>query len=120
MRALAIFLSALLAGPALAEPWGCSFTVECVAAEDCGESGYSFDILAADHEGRLFLSSIASDTPVVRLSRSDGGPAVYVTEGDARLVELITINPDGTAVMTAHAFDERTTAVTYFGTCEEL
>ena len=105
---------------AVAEPWSCTFTVECIAAEACNESHYSFDILAADHEGQLFLSSVASNTPVLRLGIAKDTPITYVTTATDKLVELITINPDGTAVMTAHAFDERTTAVTYFGTCEEI
>jgi hypothetical protein len=36
------------------------------------------------------------------------------------LAELLTVEADGTAIMSVHIFDGAAMAVTYFGTCEEL
>lgn len=113
-------LALLLASPALAEPWACEFTVECVASETCSQSGYEVEILAADHEGQLFLSSMVGDTPIIRLSQPEAIPAAYASSGAHGPSEMITIHSDGSALMSAHIFDEGTMAVTYFGTCEAL
>jgi hypothetical protein len=54
--------------PALAEPWDCAFTVECVAGEACGESAFEVQVIAADHAGELFLSTLTGDSRVTRLT----------------------------------------------------
>jgi hypothetical protein len=36
------------------------------------------------------------------------------------LAELLTVEADGTAIMSVHVFDGAAMAVTYFGSCEEL
>jgi hypothetical protein len=69
MRALAL-LAALLPAAAQAEPWACSFTVECVASETCGESAFEVELIAADHEGELFLSTVTGDSRVTRLTET--------------------------------------------------
>jgi len=119
IRALALPL-ALVPTTALAEPWSCSFTVECIAAETCGESGFEVELIAADHEGALFLSTLTGDTRVTRLTERDALPATYASAGENGLAELLTVETDGTALMTVHIFDGAAMAVTYFGTCEEL
>jgi hypothetical protein len=119
---------ALLAGAGLlqaatgatAEPWACEFTVECITGEPCGAAAYQITILAADHEGRLFLSSVVGDTPVTRLNPDAAPPVSYASAGRNGLAEMITIEADSTALMTAHIFDGSPMAVTYFGTCEAL
>jgi hypothetical protein len=119
MRVLAL-LAALLPAAALAEPWACSFTVECIAAETCGESGFEVELMAADHAGELFLSTVTGDSRVSRLTAEGTLPASYAAAGGNGLAELLTIEIDGTAVMSVHIFDGSAMAVTYFGTCEEL
>jgi hypothetical protein len=119
IRALAL-LPALMPASALAEPWACSFTVECVASETCGESAFEVELIAADHEGALFLSTVTGDSPVTRLTAEGTLPATYASAGGNGLAELVTVETDGTALMTVHIFDGSAMAVTYFGTCEEL
>jgi hypothetical protein len=106
--------------PALAEPWDCSFTVECVASEACGESAFEVQVIAADHAGDLFLSTVTGDSRVTRLTETDALPATYASAGRDGLAELLTVETDGTAMMSVHIFDGAAMAVTYFGTCEEL
>ncbi|MGP1358018.1 hypothetical protein [Roseicyclus sp.] len=110
----------LLALPAQAEPWACTFTVECVAAEACGESAFEVEVIAADHAGELFLSTVTGDSPLTRLTGAGELPATYASAGRDGLAELLTVEADRTALMTLHIFDGGAAAVTYFGTCEEL
>ena len=119
IRSLAI-LAALMPAAALAEPWACSFTVECIAAEACGESAFEVEVIAADHAGELFLSTVTGDSRVARLTDAGALPATYASAGAAGLAELLTVEADGTALMSVHVFDGSAMAVTYFGTCEEL
>ncbi|MFW5654647.1 MAG: hypothetical protein ACOCYW_03245 [Roseicyclus sp.] len=71
MRCALSILAALgPAGPLVAEPWTCSFTVECVAGEACGESAFDARILPADHAGDLFLTSVTGDSPLARLTEA--------------------------------------------------
>ena len=109
-----------LAAPVVAEPWACEFIVECVAGIGCEASGYEIEILAADHEGQLFLSSVMGDTPVTRLTPDGALPASYASAGPPGLAEMVTVEADSTALMTAHIFNGVAMAVTYFGTCEVL
>lgn len=119
MRGLVLPL-AMLAAPAAAEPWACDFTVECVASEACGHSAHGVEVIAADHEGQLFLSTITGDSPVARLTARGALPATYASAGRDGLAELLTVEADSSALMTVHIFDGTAQAVTYFGTCEEL
>ncbi|MCU4651943.1 hypothetical protein N8I71_03825 [Roseibacterium sp. SDUM158016] len=119
MMRLVPFL-ALLALPAAAEPWACTFTVECVAGEACGESAFEAEVIAADHAGELFLSTVTGDSRIARLTGPDELPATYASAGASGLAELLTIEADLTALMSVHIFDGAAAAVTYFGTCEEL
>ena len=108
------------AGFAMAEPWDCRFSVECLAGEDCAQSGLHVQVIAADHAGDLFLSSVAGDSPVVRMTGAGALPATYAGAGRDGIAELLTIEADSTALMTLHVFDGAAAAITYFGTCEGL
>ena len=119
MRSLT-FLAALMPATVHAEPWACSFTVECVAGEACGETGFEIELIAADHAGELFLSTVTGDSRVARLTDADALPATYASAGAGGLAELLTVETDGTALMSVHFFDGVAAAVTHFGTCEEL
>jgi hypothetical protein len=119
-RALPLLALAGLAGPAAAEPWTCDFTVECVTGAPCDESAFDVEVLAADHEGALFLSGVAGESLLARLTPGGALPATYASAGEDGLAELLTIEADLTALMTVHFFDGTASAATYFGTCEEL
>ena len=119
MRRAALALP-FLALPVHAEPWACTFTVECVAAETCGESAFEIEVIAADHAGELFLSTVTGDSPLTRLTGEGELPATYASAGRDGLAELLTVEADRTALLTLHIFDGSAAAVTYFGTCEEL
>ncbi len=115
---ITLVLSAMVvSAPALAEPWDCIFTVECPLGADCREAGFEVQIIAADHEGQLFASSIMGETPITRLTARATLPASYASTGQAGLAELLTVEPDQTAIMTVHFVDGATSAVTYLGTC---
>jgi hypothetical protein len=113
---------ALLCLPAVAdaEPWDCRFTVECAAAGGCAEAAFAVQVIAADHAGELFLTTLAGDSPVRRMTEAGALPASYASAGLRGLAELLTVEADRTAILTVHMFDEAAAAVTYFGTCEEL
>ena len=117
---LPLFALALAPGHLQAEPWACSFTVECIAAEGCDESAFDVEVLPADQAAELFLRSITGASQVMRLTDMDALPATYASAGGNGLAELLTIEADLTALMTVHIFDGAAAAVTYFGTCEEL
>lgn len=119
LPAAALALS-LLATPALAEPWDCTFTVECIAGEPCDASAFDVTLIAADHEGQLFLRTITGDSPVTRLTGADALPATYASAGGDGLAELLTIEGDRSAMLTLHIFEGSAQTATYFGTCEEL
>lgn len=110
----------LIASAAAAEPWACEFTVECIVGEGCGASGFEVEVIAADHEGQLFLSAVTGDSPVTRLTEGGTLPATYASAGRDGLAEMLTIEADATAMMSVHIFDGSAKAVTYFGTCEVL
>jgi hypothetical protein len=118
--ALPFFAAALAAAPALAEPWACTFTVECLATEGCDASAFDVQVIAADHAGDLFLSSVTGDSPVTRLTADGEMPATYASAGRRGIAELLTIETDRTAILTVHMFDGGAAAITYFGTCEEM
>ena len=107
----------LWTGPAMAEPWDCTFTVECALGEGCAEAAFEMEIIAADHEGQLFASTIFGDTPIMRLTAPGAVPASYAGSGASGLADLVTIEPDRTAVMSVHFVDGETSAVTYLGSC---
>jgi hypothetical protein len=120
MRPAAALAMLLLALPAQAEPWACTFTVECIASEACGESAFEVEVIAADHADELFLSTVTGDSLLTRLTAEGELPATYASAGRDGLAELLTVEADRTALMTLHVFDGSAAAVTYFGTCEEL
>ena len=119
-RLLGVLLLPCLAAPLAAEPWDCVFTVECLAAEGCDESGFESEVIAADHAGDLFLSTVTGDSPITRLTPADALPATYASAGRDGIAELLTIEADRTAILTVHLFDGSAAAITYLGTCEEL
>jgi hypothetical protein len=120
IRLAALLLLTLCAAAASAEPWDCRFTVECLAAGDCAEGGLEVRVIAADHAGDLFLSTVTGDSPLVRLTEAGALPATYASAGRDGLAELLTVEADLTAILTIHVFDEAAAAITHFGTCEEL
>lgn len=119
----ALYLGAAIIGlpfSAGAEPWLCSFTVECDPTAGCASGGFTAQVIAADHADELFLSTAMGDSPVIRLTAPDTLPASYAGAGRAGTAELLTIEADRTAIMSVHMFSDDAAAITYFGTCEEL
>lgn len=106
---------AALAPPLAAEPWACGFTVECIAGESCEATAYDMEVIAADHEGQLFFSSLTADTPVAWHTQTRDGRSIY--SGPSQLLTILT---DGSATLSVHARGEGITALSYFGTCEVL
>ena len=104
--------------PAHAEPWACEMSVACQNI-DCSPIEDRYEVIAADHEGQLFLTSPAGDHPVTRLSRRGEVPAVYAGAGPAALGQLLTIIEDGRAVLTLHGYDGPARTTTIYGTCTE-
>jgi hypothetical protein len=94
--------------------------VECVASEACGESAFEVEVIAADHAGRAVPVHRDRRQPRHPPDRAGALPATYASAGRDGLAELLTVETDGTALMSVHIFDGRAMAVTYFGTCEEL
>lgn len=119
MRYPGPLLALLLAGPAAAEPWGCVLTVECDTL-GCASIDATLDVIAADHEGQLFLVSPEGDRPVVRLGRADDPTAAYAGTSSATPGELLTIAPDGRATLTRHGGGGALRTTTAFGTCNPL
>jgi hypothetical protein len=119
-RAALPCLLALIAGPALAEPWACNFTVECSIGADCTAVSNDLEIIAADHSGELFLSTLSESFPVTRLTEQGALPAAYASTDQGGNAELLTIDTDRTATITLHFFDTEIAAITYLGSCEEL
>ena len=106
MRVAALLLASCAAPGLAAEPWSCHFTAACMAGLACEAADHQVTIIAADHEGQLFLSSPAGDRPAERL-----GSMAYVTE-----TGLVTLTPEGTAILTLH----EAAVTSYFGHCAEL
>jgi hypothetical protein len=115
MRLVALPLT-LLATPLMAETgYSCTFTVECVAAGECGPADRLAEIGIAGEETWIYLSETAGPLPALRLSGH--GPAQpFAAFGTGPASALLTINSDGTALLSQHRGDGG--AVTYFGTCE--
>ncbi len=106
----------ILAAPAHAEPWTCQMTVQCENI-DCFAIDDTYDIIAADHAGELFLTSPAGDRPVTRLSPRGQLPTAYATAGTHAIGELLTITADDQALMSIHRSDGPARIITVFGTC---
>ncbi|MEJ6388687.1 hypothetical protein [Gymnodinialimonas ulvae] len=115
-RALCLLAPAFAPSPAIAEPWTCEMTVICQNL-DCHAVDDTYQIIAADHAGDLFLTSPAGDHPVTRLTARGALPAAYAGAGDAALGELITILDDGRALLSIHGYDGPARTTTVFGTC---
>lgn len=119
---LAPILTGLLAGTPLsvsAEPWTCQMTVQCENI-DCFAIADTYQIIAADHAGELFLTSPAGDRPVTRLSPQNQLPAAYASAGAHAIGELLTITHEGQAIVSIHGSDGPARTITVFGTCEGL
>ncbi len=112
----AALATCLLVTPAWAEPFTCEMTVICQNL-DCHAVDDTYQIIAADHAGDLFMISPAGDHPVTRLTRPGALPAAYAGAGEAALGELITILPDGRALLSIHGHDGPARTTTIFGTC---
>ena len=119
MRGGGALLMLLLATPAAAEPWACALNVRCDTL-GCAAIDAALDVIAADHEGRMFIVSTEGDRPVTRLSRAGTRPAVYAGTGDQTFAELLTITMDGQATLSSHGADGAARTSTSFGTCEPL
>lgn len=102
-----------------AEPWACQMTVQCENI-DCFAIDDAYQIIAADHAGELFLTSLAGDRPVTRLSPAGQLPAAYASAGAHAIGELLTITQDGQAIVSIHGSDGPARTTTIFGTCEGL
>lgn len=112
----ALIVLVLFATRAFAEPFECQMTVVCQNL-DCHPVDDTYQIIAADHAGDLFLISPAGDHPVTRLTPRGTLPAAYAGAGDAALGELITILADGRALLSIHGHDGPARTTTIFGTC---
>lgn len=106
----------LLATPLTAETaYSCNFTVECVAAGDCGLADRQVEIGLTGDGIWIYLSETSGPMPAISLSGH--GPALpFAAIGTGPASGLLTINPGGTALFSQHRDDG--SAVTYFGTCE--
>lgn len=103
----------------MAEPWACQMTVQCENI-DCFSIDDTYEIIAADHAGELFLTSPAGDRLVTRLSPQNQMPAAYGSAGAHAIGELLTITQDGQAIMSVHGSDGPARTITIFGTCSGL
>ncbi len=110
---------AVIGPPAAAEPWTCQMTVRCQNV-DCDAIDDTYGIIAADHEGQLFLTTPAGDRPVQRLSPQGHLPAAYAGASEAAIGELLTILDDGRALLSVHGHDGPARTTTLFGTCAPL
>ncbi|OAN81211.1 hypothetical protein A8B78_09375 [Jannaschia sp. EhC01] len=102
-----------------AEPWACQMTVQCENI-DCFAIDDTYQIIAADHAGDLFLTSPAGDRPVTRLDTGNAATAAYASAGPHAIGELLTIAQDGQALMSIHGSDGPARTITVFGTCVTL
>lgn len=118
-RALSYAMAlALLPVGALAEPWGCEFTVSCVAGAACDalDPSIGIEVLPADHQGELFMVfALVTPVPVERLTPEDEPIARYTTGA-----EILTVAPDGRAAYSKHIVAGTLEAQTLLGTCERL
>lgn len=94
-------------------------TVQCDSL-DCFAINDPMEVIAADHEGRLFLTTSAGDRPITRLSREGTLPAAYGGAGTHAIGELLTITEDGEAILTSHGSDGPARTITVYGTCAPL
>lgn len=102
-----------------AEPWTCQMTVQCENI-DCFAIDDTYDVIAADHAGELFITSPAGDRPAIRLSPPGQTPAAYGSAGTHAIGELLTITEDGLAILSIHRSDGPAGTITVFGTCTGL
>lgn len=101
-----VLLAMVLPLRTMAEPWSCVFTVECHAGLACDATEWEMEVIAADHEGQLFFSSIFDEVAATSLgSQAYAGPD-----------RLLSIASDGTARFSTHS----DAVITYFGICEVL
>lgn len=111
----------LVLAPAVhAEPWACTFTAECVAGGACADAAFQIQVIAADHEGRLFFRTTTGAAPAIRLTEAGTLPATYAGARRGGIGQMLTVEEDATALFTLHIFDATAQAATYFGTCEDL
>ena len=106
---LAAALGLGAAAPVMAEPWVCDFTVACTAGLPCEATRTPAELIAADHEGQLF---VALDG-VQYLARRLSDTSTYSAQGpDGAL--LLSIATGGAAWLTRHGPQ----VTTFLGSCE--
>jgi hypothetical protein len=111
-RQVALALGALVAGAGMAAAQTCTFSLECLEAEACTESGYALSIEKVD--GTLALVDDASVVPV----SVGGSNTVRVHVGvSPSAFHVLTLGGNGFARYTTHNYDGPF-ALTYLGTCE--
>lgn len=106
--AVLLVASAASAG---AEPWMCAFSVICTAGLECVPREATARIIAADHEGQLFLE-YQGDALLAEQLGSDLAYSARSPDGTA----LLSIGRDGTAWLTTHF----AAASTLFGSCQRV
>ncbi|WP_179380349.1 hypothetical protein [Jannaschia marina] len=90
----------------------CSFTTECLSDERCAETDFDLTV-----SGTAFADP-AGDTPIVTdVMLGDLRVLVAGTE-DGGETRMLTIAPDGGALMTAH-LPEPILTISYIGLCRE-
>lgn len=119
--ALALMAS-LAASPVAAEALGahhCSFARECVAGHACGAAAFDIVLRPQGDGHRFTMESLTGTTHLHALTNPAERPFTLVAAGGVGLAELLTVEADGTALLSVHIFDETAQAVTYFGRCED-
>lgn len=112
-----IALSLCLPMAAQAEPWQCTFNIECFEQESCQDTDFRLDL------GRLetgyLMSDIAGERPMQEVEVLDQpDQRAFVSKVQDTSVQLISIYRDGRAHYTVHAAGDPPFIVTYRGRCE--
>jgi hypothetical protein len=99
----------------------CTFTTECIAGAVCGPvSGLAVDLI---RRGDSWIMDLKEDQASARFDPVAGatgsGLQLFSTEldPDADAVSLLSIAPDGQAILSTHGFFPGPGAVTQLGIC---
>ena len=118
-----LLLPLVLPTLAMAEPWTCEMTAECTI-EDCTAVVEIHTLIAADHEGQLFLDGPRGSAPVTRLSLAGDDVTSYAAlmPRDDRPDDLTTLRilPDGQAQMVNQSFQGPNRVSILYGTCSPI
>lgn len=100
--------------------FACTFERECESGAACGAASFNVSLAPDAHAPLYRITTLGAAGTLIALDDPTALPASFAGTGTSGsgLAELLTIEADGSALLSVHIFDGTAQSVTYFGSCE--